>query len=251
MLHPLQQRIAAFRNRIRRLVILYALSWVGGGVVATVVVLGLADYVFRFQDPGLRLMASLSWLGVLGWTGYRFMYRGLTACLSDVDLARRLQRQFPQLGDSLASAVEFLGQSEEDPTAGPRPCVGPSWGKARRLPEGSTFGPRCGLGPVWRAAGIAGTCILVAGVLVGLDPSGSGTALARLVSPFGETAWPQIHHLEIRRPVPQRVNRGGTFRVAVVDAPGVQFPAEVLIYYQFGNPDGPAVETQKWTWWAG
>ena len=245
MLHPLQQRIAALRSRVRRLVLLYALSWVVSGVLAAVVVLGLADYLFRFQDPGLRLMASLAALAVVGWTGYRFLYRGLAARLSDLDLARRLQRRFPHLGDSLASAVEFLGQSREDPASGSTTLRDAVVGRTTAAVKKLDFRASLRLGPVRRAAAIAGTCLMAAGILVALNPSGCGTALARLASPFGETSWPRVHHLEIRQPAPQRVNRGGTFRVTVVDAPGVALPAEVFIHYRFDGPEGPSVETAR------
>jgi len=60
MSHPLKQRIAILRARIRRLVTLYAASWIVGAVVAAVLVLGLADYLLRFQDRGIRLICSLS-----------------------------------------------------------------------------------------------------------------------------------------------------------------------------------------------
>ena len=37
---------------------------------------------------------------------------------SPLTVAQRVETHFPQLGDALASAVEFLGQSEDDPAAG-------------------------------------------------------------------------------------------------------------------------------------
>ena len=115
---PVQQKIDALRARVRQLVALHALSWIVGALITVVLVLGWTDYVVKFQDRGIRVVLSLAVLGVFGWTCYRYLYTGLTTQLHDVDLARRLQQWFPALGDGLASAVEFLEQSEDDPTAG-------------------------------------------------------------------------------------------------------------------------------------
>jgi len=245
MLHPLQQRIALLRSRIRRLLVLYALSWVASGIVATVAAVGLADWLFRFQDRGLRLMASLAVLAVTGWTGYRFLYRGLTARLGDLELALRLQRKFLQLGDGLASAVEFLGQSERDPTAGSPAMRRAVIHQTTAVAEGLDFRTALRPRPVWRAAALAAACLLAGAALVGLDPSGSRTALARLANPLGDVPWPQVHHLVLRNPVGP-VHRGDTFRVGVVEADqDVRLPSEVFIYYRFENPDGPVVEKRK------
>ena len=87
----------------------YGLSLAAATLVATMAALGLIDYLFRLQDSGLRIIASLFTLGTLrvdflssclqGAGGLRF---------GDVDLARRVQRQFPNLEDRLVSAVEFF-----------------------------------------------------------------------------------------------------------------------------------------------
>ncbi len=224
---------------------LYALGWITAAVLGTMLVAGLADYLFRFDDPGLRLLASLGVLAVLGWAAYRFAYRGLGIRLEDVDLARGLERRFPQLGGSLASAVEFLGQADDDPTAGSAILRREVVRQTAAAAEPLDFGAALRLRPMWWSAAAAGTCVAAACLLAGLDPSGSRTALARLVAPLGDVAWPQVHHLELRKPVPRRVDRGGTFRVAVVDALGVRLPAEVFICYQFDNADGPAVERKR------
>ena len=74
-----------------------------------------------------------------------------------------------------------------------------------------------------------------------VDPSASQIAVARLVNPLGNTAWPQTTHLTIRRPV-ERVARGQAFQIEVVDAQGARLPPEVRIHYRFDGPDAAAVE---------
>ena len=81
----------------------------------------------------------------------------------------------------------------------------------------------------------------VAGILIVLDPLASRIAVARLVNPLGNTAWPRTTHLMVRQPV-ERVARGRAFEIEVVDAQGARLPPEVRIHYRFAGPDGAAVE---------
>ena len=118
MAHPLEKRIAALRNRLRRLLAVYGLGWLVTAGLAAALAMGLLDYLLHFQDRGIRVIASLSVWGVVLWAGYRFLLVPQTARLSNAELARRVQRRFPQLNDGLASAVEFLDQPEDDPRAG-------------------------------------------------------------------------------------------------------------------------------------
>ena len=118
MTHPLEQKIAALRRRVRRMAAVYGLSVVAAALLGTMAALGLIDYLLRFQDRGLRIIASLVMLGAFGWTFYRYVFTALLVRLGDADLALRVQRRFPDLDDRLLSAVEFLHAAEDDPAAG-------------------------------------------------------------------------------------------------------------------------------------
>ena len=109
MTHPLEQKIVALRRRVRRMAAVYGLSIVAAAVLGTVAALGLIDYLLRLQDRGLRIIASLVVLGVLGVDCAIATSIGRSGVrLRDVDLALRVQRRFPDLDDRLVSAVEFL-----------------------------------------------------------------------------------------------------------------------------------------------
>ncbi|MFH1268474.1 MAG: DUF4175 family protein, partial [Planctomycetota bacterium] len=244
MSHPLTRRIGDLRSRVRRLVTLHAASWVLGAVVAVVLVLGLVDYVLRFQDPGIRVLCSLAVLGVLGWTSYRYLILGLNAGLPDVALARRLQQRFPKLGDGLASAVEFLRQPEDDPAAGSVALRRAVIAQATAQTEPLDFRESLVLAPTLRAAITTSAICLVALILALLDPLSSRIALARLVNPFGSTAWPQTYQLTFLEEV-RRVAKGQAFAVEVVDENGVKLPSEVRIHYRFENSDGAVVEESE------
>ncbi len=241
MPHPLERKIVTLRRRVRRRAAVYGLSIATAALVATMAVLGLTDYLLRFQDRGLRIIASLVMLGMLGGTCYRYVLAAWLKRLCDVDLAVLVERQFPSLGDRLVSAVEFLHVAHDDPTAGStalrQALVAATTAETEPLDFSAVLDPR----PTARAAMALCVACLLAGACVVLDPLASQIAVARLVNPFGTAAWPQMTHLAIRRPV-ERVARGRAFQIAVVDAYGARLPAEVRIHYRFDAADAEAVE---------
>ncbi len=239
MSHPIEQKIAKLRSRLLRLVAVYGLSWTVAAVIGAVMVLGMADYVFRFQDRGLRVICSLLALGALGWACYRLLFLPLRVRLRDVELAVKLQRWFPKLEDRLVSSVEFLGQSQDDPTAGSaalrRAVIAETTAETERLDFSNVLDVRR---PMRAAMVTAGIC-LVAAIFVVLDPLSSRIAVARLANPFGSAAWPRKNHLQLVNRV-ERIARGQAFEVEMIDAEGARLPTDACIHYRFTNPDGSA-----------
>lgn len=244
MSHPLETKIGALRGRLRRWVAVYGFGYWLAVSVAAVVLAGLADYVIRFRDPGLRVLASMAVVAILGWAGYRFVYGPCSVRFRDVDLARRVQRRFPSLGDDLASAVEFLRQPDDDPTAGSAALRRAVVARAAAAAEGLDFREVVHSRPAWRAALAAALVGFAAALLMLADPYAAGIAVARLAEPLADIPWPQVHHLVIRNPV-GRVARGQAFEVEVVEAEGVRLPAEVRIFYRSENPDGASLEENE------
>ena len=240
MSHPLQQQIGNVRGRIRRLVLIHGLSLVVGSVLVAVILAGLADFLVRFEDRGLRVMATLIVLGVFAWTSYRYLFVGLYTRLENVELARRLGREFPGLGDALPSAVEFLSQPEDDPTAGSlalrRAVITQTTADAQRLDFRGAIRADRTLRAISGAVAIA----VLATVFVALDPVSSRIAVARLANPFGDGTWlrsTQLAILDDGLPAETLV-RGDSFEVEVIDADRGKLPASARIHYQFDEPDG-------------
>jgi hypothetical protein len=241
MSHPLKQRIDRLRSRVRLLLALYGLSWIVGGSLLAAMVLGVADYLVRYQDPGIRLISSLACLAIIVWTGYRFLYRPLAKRLGDVELAQRLERRFPALADSLASAVEFLDQSEDDPLAGSLTLRRAVIVKTTADTESLDFDQALQRRPVQRAVLWAVGIGLAALILAAADPLAVKIAVARLANPFGKTTWPQTTHLALRQRV-ERVARGQAFEIEVVDQQGAQLPQDARISYRFQDANGRPIE---------
>ncbi len=82
--------------------------------------------------------------------------------------------------------------------------------------------------------------VLVALILVALNPSASRIAMVRLLNPLGSTVWPRTTHLVLRQQV-DRVARGQDFDVEVTDADG-RLPPDVLIHCRFADETGQVTE---------
>jgi hypothetical protein len=237
MSHPLERRLILLRGRARRLLAIYGIGAFLAGVLGGAMMLGWLDYLLRFEDRGLRIMASLALAGVIGWTAYRFVYLPRRKRLDDLALALKVERQFPNLEDRLASAVEFLGQDEDDPTAGSpalrRAVIAQTVAETENLDFSGVLDAR----PAARGAWTAAAACLLAAIFVLLDPIIAGTAIVRLLNPLSDAAWPRKNHLTIRDPV-EKVARGGAFEVQVCDAEGAALPRELRVDYKIASPDG-------------
>ncbi|MCC6126167.1 MAG: hypothetical protein IT426_14490 [Pirellulales bacterium] len=241
MSHPLEQRLILLRGRARRLMAVSGFCALLAGVLGSGMALGWLDYFVHFEDRGLRIMASLALAGVVGWSAYRFIYLPRRKRLDDLALSLQVERRFPNLEDRLASAVEFLGQDEDDPTAGSpalrRAVIAQTVAETENLDFFSVLDAR----PAARGAWMAAAACLLAAIFVLLDPVIAGTAIMRLLNPLGSTAWPRKNHLTIRDPV-EKVARGGAFEVQVCDADGATLPHELRVIYRFAAPDGATTE---------
>jgi hypothetical protein len=165
------------------------------------------------------------------WIGYCRLFVPQTARLSNADLARRVQRCFPQLGDGLASAVEFLDQPEDDPRAGSAALRGAVIREVTATAQPLDFLESLVARPARRAA-LAATAIgLLTLILVLCNAAAARTAAVRLVNPLGNVAWPQRTHLELRQRI-TRVARGQAFEVEVVDR-HAELPDVLRIHYRF------------------
>lgn len=244
-MHPLQQRLVDLRRRVRRLVALWGASRLVALVLAPAIALALADYVVRFEDTGIRVINSLVLAGLAAWACYRYAWGSLAARWADLQLAAAVERRFPVLGDRLGTAIDFLGRSDDDVTAGSAELRGAVVAQTAADAAGLDFAAVVNPAPAVRAAIGAIAVVLAAAVLVAVDPAASRTALARLLSPLGSTTWPQRTHLVLRHRV-EEVARGQAFEIEVLPAPGTALPSEVRVHYRFARPDrSAALETER------
>ena len=188
-------------------------------------------------------MSSLAVLLVVAWTCYRYLYPALARRLRDVEIAQRIENRFPNLQDRLSSAVEFLQQSEDDPQAGSaalrRAVIVETTAEVERLNIDEVLERR----PARRAFACAVAVLTIAVVAVAFDPLSARLAVARLIRPFGDDAWPRKHALEFIKP-PVRVAAGQTFEVELRDRNGTP-PEDVRIHYLYDNDGHPSEEVES------
>lgn len=249
MAHMLEQKIGQVRRRARRLLVLHAVSWTLVTVLAVVLLVALADYLIRFEDRGLRLMASLAVLAAAGWAAYRFLWSGLGgARFGDVQIAQRIERRFPGLGDRLESAIQFLRQPELEIGAGSaalrRAVIIDTESQVAELDVDQVIEPA----PTRRAMACAGLLLLIALGIVSVSPASAKIALARLARPLGDDAWPRYYHLEFKSP-PTRIAAGQNFEVELLHDGQHRLPevAEIQYRYQTG-PTSYEVEPEQMRW---
>ncbi len=243
MAHALEQKIGRVRSQARRLMVLYAVGWTVTSITLAVLLLGQADYWIRFQDPGIRLMCSLSVLAVCGWAGYRFWLTRFGRRLGDVQLARRVERRFPSLGDRLASTVEFLKQSESDAGAGSAALRRAVIMETTAAVEGLDFSQVFERAPARRALAVAAALGVVAIGMALVAPESTRIALVRLARPFGGDAWPRFNTVEFRE-APTRLAAGRSFEVELLRDAHHRLPDEVRIHYRYENASGVEEETE-------
>jgi hypothetical protein len=238
MPHPLELSIASLRRRARLLLWVHGAASVVALVAATVAVLCLGDYLIRYEERGIRLASSLAALAVVGWAYFRFIRPVVTARLSDVFLARRIEKAYPVLRERLSGAVAFLSQSDDDVHAGSptlrRTVIHETTQDAMRVPVGVVLRPQ----PAYMAAAVA---VLVSTAVVGLAftyRDSAETALARLLRPWADDAWPQTNHLEVLDPV-RRLALGHRFHAEVVDKHGENVAGDVFLEYRLNGEKGP------------
>lgn len=229
MSHPLQDRVRSIERRARRLGALYGVMAFLAVVVAAVFVVGLSDYFFRYQDIGWRLLATgLVGVSLLG-AFVRFVYPVTGYRASDVRVAQRIERSFPQLSDQLSTAVAFLEQPVVDACHGSPALRDASIAAAAQVtadvPLEECLDRRA---PRRAVAGFAAVALVVA-LVAAFDLSATSLALRRVLLPLSKESWPRRNVLVLAKQ-PQRLAVGADFEVEVIDQNG-RLPPRVMFEY--------------------
>lgn len=179
---------------------------------------------------GAALVATLAAGGVVWLRGIAVPLRFRTHPLA---VALELEKRYPELNDSLASAVSFLEPGSGEGLS-PR-LRDASVRAAERLAEGHDLNR---LVPSSRFLRVAWLCVVVVGAAIPLilwDPARAGVALVRLTDPFGGHPWPPKTRIEILVPesLPARVPKGQTFELRFA-VRGV-IPAQATVSFRLSD----------------
>jgi hypothetical protein len=139
--------------------------------------------------------------------------------------------------------MAFLGQGEDDPTAGSPALRRSVVAEAEALSAGLVFGQSLDARPSRRAALATGVVVAAAALLALLNPAAAELALTRLAMPWREQPWPRGHELAFVNP-PARLAAGDDFEVELLDRRGT-LPDVVRIELQHRGPLGSRTETHE------
>ena len=88
MPHPLNQKMQLIGRRCERLLFCYAVSGFLVVAISAAFTVGFADYLIRFEDRGVRSIASSLWVAALVAGYVRFLHPVIRYRLTDLEVAR-------------------------------------------------------------------------------------------------------------------------------------------------------------------
>src|SRR5262245_19926997 len=230
--NPIRKRLAALRRRLRLVTTVRGTGFLLALLLLTAMQAGVLDWFC--QLPALVRACFLVYLLVAaGVVALQALVRPLFSKMDDLTLALKVEERYPSLNDALASTVQFLEQAErnilarESASASPvatRPDGGgPGSGDSPALrreavrrtvqkAEGCDFNRVVDSRDLGVSVTLGGVAALATVALVFFFPAVAGTALARLVDPFGPHPWPSQTRLEMG-PHKDRIGRNDAFEI--------------------------------------
>ncbi|GIW78708.1 MAG: hypothetical protein KatS3mg105_0515 [Gemmatales bacterium] len=208
-MNPIQRRFSSLRRRLRWVIVFRGVCVCGSILLFSAAVIGLIDWLIVLPSF-VRSVLLAAGLAVFGIVGYAYLIRPLSRKADDLSLALQVEEVFPELNDSLASAVQFLQQPTaqiHDSPALRRETVRQTMKRVEQIDFNRVVNSR-GIG----AAGLSlVTAIALFAFAFSWYPVIARIALARLIHPFGDVDWPKETLLALQ--FEQRVARGKPFEI--------------------------------------
>lgn len=249
----LDTRLADVRRRVRQALLTYGVSWAATVVIGAVLVACVGDWLFHFDDPGVRLILGLAILGGGGWVIHRFLVRPLLVRFNDTDIALRIEDRYPGFRDSLASTVQFAA-SREDPRVGSPVLQRVVIEQTLSRLEGMDFSDVVQTRDVRRVAVVALSVCLATMSIALLYQTQTAIALQRLLFPFSAPAWPRQTNLRLlnaeMQPLqhdeqdPLQIARGDTLKLFAENTSG-RLPSRVTLQYRTANDEKIVSEAMR------
>ena len=237
---PIEARIAALRNQVRRVLALHGASLVVVGVVAAICAATLSDRLANLV-PEVRLVLLVSIIALALWLTLQRVVLPLVVRFADLDIALRIEERWPGLNDRLASTIQFLRVDRDPSTTGDLTGRGSqalreaTVEQTRAEVESIDFRQAIDPRPARKALGWAVLALALGGAVIAVEPTLSGIALRRLFRPYGPDVWPRMTHLSILAATPTKLARGMPFPLVVGVGEGERLPATARVTYRFAD----------------
>lgn len=228
----LSKRLSSLRRRLRLTAGFRGLAWLLAVVVAVAFVGGMLDWWLHL--PGVvRAFFLVGLLSGAGVVVQRWLVQPFREPADDLSLALKVEAQYPELNDSLASTVQFLQQpADRERSIGGamrQAAVAQALYRIERC-DFARIIDRRGLRAA--AASLLAAAVIAAGV-VSWQPEKTAIALARLAQPFGGPDWPPQTKLTLDPAQRQRIARGDAYEIRA-DLQGL-IPERAVVRLQFDN----------------
>ena len=232
MTHPLQRQVRCIGQQARVWLFAGALTSTVGIVVTSIFLVGLLDYLFVVRDIGIRIMGTASTLVAAGLALWRFLWPALHTPLDDVTVARNIESLLPRPQDQLSSAIDFLQQQENDPTAGSiqlrRAVIADMNSRCGQIELPKLADRR----PAFRALAFLGIVSVPIAVACFVDGRSVVRSLRRFAVPWSAVGWNDLEPID----VPRQIAAGENFMLQVRDREE-RLPQNVQVQYWFDGDD--------------
>jgi hypothetical protein len=184
------------RRRVRRLIAVRGLAWVGAAGVGLLCLAGLSDWWFHWDATSHRLLLLVGILLAVGGVAWTMLLRPLRVSVSDVDVARAIEHHLSRPEGGLSSAAQFR-ISDCDPALGSVELQRSTITRADRLLVGFDVDGLFSTVSVRRAVIAAILIAVTASATIVAAPRSVWTAVSRILVPFSDISWPRTTHLQI------------------------------------------------------
>lgn len=183
-------QLADGRQRIVRTVWALGLGRLIAVLVGSVLLCGFVDWLLHVDDAGIRVVLSLAIIVASGWVVWKYLGQPLRSNLTNVDVARQVERCNPGLNDRLSSSVQFLSQSADPGIGSPelqQTVVEQTVRNLQHLDTANIVDAR----PAKLSMLMGATVVIIALLVTLLSPGNAVTAVKRLAMPLADHPWPK------------------------------------------------------------
>ena len=194
----LLDQLRDLQRRVRRLLWLSGVSWIATGLLGGLLLGGLGDWLFHFDDRAARSLLLAALFASVGWLAWRRLISPLRWPVTNLELSEHLEKQFPKLRSRLATAVDFLEHDVSPNVGSPelqQRLIEQTTAEVRSLDFSEVLDQR----EVRRAAISLATLFGIGLLLFAVNSAAASTAMRRLLWPLSDQAWPKSVELQLVR----------------------------------------------------
>lgn len=205
-----------FGKSVSRLGRNYAWLVFGSAVLGTLLAIIGFDAFLQSDETGVRLIASLLFLGVIAYSAYRWLVPALTFSPTVEDVANWVEKRQPETGEGLATAIQLSASDVSDRRFGSpefQESAIRGWMDTNQEPDWDSL---VDLTLVWRSLAMFACVAGICGLAVLIWPHGSWVGLKRVAMPWSNVPWPREDRLEFYD-LPSAVAYGSDLQIEVTD----------------------------------